>query len=234
MKFFEKLSNCINLYKKEQLLIILTVLAFVVSGFYLPELREPVTDEVVALVPDEPSDDTDSSNDTLNDDSNKTSETNEEIDTEPSVPDEPDDSSEKPSDSKPSGNELSNSKPSEKPSSSKPSGNDSADSKPSDKPANPKPSGGNTTDSKPSNGESTDSKPSDGESTDSKPSNDSPSTKPQETPKQEEEKVWVPPVYETVHHEAVYDVVRIVVCNYCSEEFKSVGEFQVHKDAHGG
>ena len=60
--------------------------------------------------------------------------------------------------------------------------------------------------------------------------------KPQEEEKlpEETEKVWVPPVYETIHHEAIYEKIRIVVCNYCSEEFKTVGEFQVHKDAHGG
>lgn len=54
-----------------------------------------------------------------------------------------------------------------------------------------------------------------------------------EVPK-EPEKVWVPPVYEIVHHEAVYETIRIVICNYCSEEFGSVGEFQVHKEEHGG
>lgn len=48
------------------------------------------------------------------------------------------------------------------------------------------------------------------------------------------EKVWVPPVYETVHHEAVYQTVKVVVCNYCGAEFSSAGEFQVHKDANGG
>lgn len=48
------------------------------------------------------------------------------------------------------------------------------------------------------------------------------------------EKTWVPPVYETIHHEAVYDTVRMVVCNYCSESFRTVGEFQIHKDANGG
>ena len=51
---------------------------------------------------------------------------------------------------------------------------------------------------------------------------------------QEPEKIWVPPVYEIVHHEAVYETVRVIICNYCSEEFSSVGEFQVHKDANGG
>ena len=67
-----------------------------------------------------------------------------------------------------------------------------------------------------------------------------PSPKPEtQTPcipekEQEPEKIWVPPVYEIVHHEAVYETVRVIICNYCSEEFSSVGEFQVHKDANGG
>ena len=59
-------------------------------------------------------------------------------------------------------------------------------------------------------------------------------TAPPEVIQKEPEKVWVPPVYETIHHDAVYETVRLYICNYCSEEFKSVGEFQVHKDAHGG
>mgnify|MGYP003377965611 CR=1 FL=1 len=57
------------------------------------------------------------------------------------------------------------------------------------------------------------------------------------TPSQEpddSEKVWVPPVYETIHHEAVYETRRVYVCNFCSAEFNSVGEFQVHKDENGG
>lgn len=48
------------------------------------------------------------------------------------------------------------------------------------------------------------------------------------------EKVWVPPVYKTVHHDAVYQTVKTVICNYCGAEFSSTGEFQVHKDANGG
>lgn len=48
------------------------------------------------------------------------------------------------------------------------------------------------------------------------------------------EKVWVPPVYQTIHHDAVYDTVKVVVCNYCGAEFGSTGEFQAHKDANGG
>ena len=74
----------------------------------------------------------------------------------------------------------------------------------------------------------------------SKPNNSEPESKPEPTPtpepepEPEPEKIWVPPVYETVHHEAVYETVRVIICNYCSEEFSSVGEFQVHKDEHGG
>lgn len=47
-------------------------------------------------------------------------------------------------------------------------------------------------------------------------------------------KVWVPPVYKTVHHDAVYQTVKVVICNYCGAEFSSTSEFQVHKDANGG
>lgn len=54
------------------------------------------------------------------------------------------------------------------------------------------------------------------------------------TPAPQPEKVWVPPVYKTVHHDAVYNTVTVVVCNYCGAEFGSAGEFQAHKDANGG
>lgn len=53
-------------------------------------------------------------------------------------------------------------------------------------------------------------------------------------PPSETEKVWVPPVYTTVHHPAVYETIQMVCCNYCGATFGSVGEFQVHKDANGG
>lgn len=45
------------------------------------------------------------------------------------------------------------------------------------------------------------------------------------------EKIWVPPVYKTVYHDAIYQTVKVVVCNYCNAEFSSAGEFQVHRDA---
>ena len=48
------------------------------------------------------------------------------------------------------------------------------------------------------------------------------------------EKKWVPPVYKTVHHDAVYQTQQIVVCNYCGAEFSSTSEFQAHKEANGG
>ena len=48
------------------------------------------------------------------------------------------------------------------------------------------------------------------------------------------EKKWIPPVYKTVHHDAVYQTEKIVVCNYCGAEFASTGEFQAHKEANGG
>lgn len=61
-----------------------------------------------------------------------------------------------------------------------------------------------------------------------------PTNKPTTEIPKEPEKVWVPPVYEIIHHEAIYETIRVVICNYCSEEFSTVGEFQVHKNAHGG
>lgn len=70
------------------------------------------------------------------------------------------------------------------------------------------------------------------------PKTEKPVEKPVEKPKEEvekePEKIWVPPLYETIHHEAVYETIRVIICNYCSEEFASVGEFQVHKEEHGG
>lgn len=48
------------------------------------------------------------------------------------------------------------------------------------------------------------------------------------------EKEWVPPVYRTIHHDAVYESKRVVSCNYCNEIFLTVGEFQIHKNANGG
>jgi hypothetical protein len=77
-------------------------------------------------------------------------------------------------------------------------------------------------------------------SKDSNPSPNPPSPKTTTTPtassgsSDSPEKVWVPPVYKTVHHEAVYETKKVYICNYCSATFNSAGEFQVHKDENGG
>lgn len=47
-------------------------------------------------------------------------------------------------------------------------------------------------------------------------------------------KTWVPPVYKTVHHDAVYETRRVVICNYCEATFDTTGAFLVHKEANGG
>ena len=54
------------------------------------------------------------------------------------------------------------------------------------------------------------------------------------SPPTEAPKEWVPPVYETIHHDAIYETKRVAICNYCSEVFDSVGDFQVHKNENGG
>lgn len=93
--------------------------------------------------------------------------------------------------------------------------------------------------------ESTVTEPADDKSNDGKLSNTVPkddsaatdsntSSADSQSPADSSQKVWVPPVYKTVHHEAVYETKRIVVCNYCNETFDTVGEFQIHKNANGG
>lgn len=68
----------------------------------------------------------------------------------------------------------------------------------------------------------------------SSPSKPSTPSKPSDNPSSSgsSDKTWVPPVYKTVHHEAVYK--NIYICNKCKEEFPSAGDFQVHKNLHGG
>ena len=70
----------------------------------------------------------------------------------------------------------------------------------------------------------------------SSPSKPSTPSKPSDNPGSSgsSDKTWVPPVYKTVHHEAVYEKVKVYICNKCKEEFPSAGDFQVHKDLHGG
>lgn len=70
----------------------------------------------------------------------------------------------------------------------------------------------------------------------SSPSKPSTPSKPSDNPSSSgsSDKTWVPPVYKTVHHEAVYEKVKVYICNKCKEKFPSAGDFQVHKDLHGG
>ena len=98
--------------------------------------------------------------------------------------------------------------------------------------------GGNTSSSRPSTGGSGAGQGSSigGSSSSSSGSGGGSSSQPSTPPQEEEtnDKVWVPPVYETIHHEAVYETRRVYVCNFCQAEFNSAGEFQVHKDENGG
>lgn len=70
----------------------------------------------------------------------------------------------------------------------------------------------------------------------SSPSKPSTPSKPADSPSSSgsSDKTWVPPVYKTIHHEAVYEKKRVCQCNYCKEIFADVSEFQVHKNLHGG
>lgn len=89
----------------------------------------------------------------------------------------------------------------------------------------------------PSNGSSTTSENEPSNNHTSKPESSKPeASKPETSDKDSEttEKEWVPSVYEIIHHEAVYETKRVVICNYCSETFNTTGEFQVHKNANGG
>jgi len=49
-------------------------------------------------------------------------------------------------------------------------------------------------------------------------------------------KTWVPPVYKTVHHEAVYETKTVEMCitEGCGKYFDTPAEFQAHKAAEGG
>lgn len=178
----------LNLYRKEQLTILLLLLCFVLSGFFLPKIKintapatTQISEESTEMVPE-----------------NETGKIQEDIDNIETESEETE-SKETVADST---SETSSTK-------------DSSSSTTTEKPSK-NDSGSSATASKPSTNTS-------GSSTNKQPAS---STEP--------EKVWVPPVYKTIHHEAVYQTVRVVVCNYCNASFSTVGEFQVHKDANGG
>ena len=93
-------------------------------------------------------------------------------------------------------------------------------------------------------------------SSENTPSNTSPtpdgSTQPEtqnpsETPEspsnsETQEKEWVPPVYEIIHHEAVYETRTVYICSgtinedadVCNEVFESLEKWSSHKSIHGG
>ena len=55
-------------------------------------------------------------------------------------------------------------------------------------------------------------------------------------------KEWVPPVYETIHHEAVYETKTFYYCTgtvdesgvVCNERFETLESWATHKSIHGG
>lgn len=70
------------------------------------------------------------------------------------------------------------------------------------------------------------------------PSTDGGSGSSTETPGKE----WVPPVYETIHHEAVYETKTFYYCSgaidesgvVCNQKFDSLQGWATHKSIHGG
>lgn len=211
----KKIWKNINLYRKEQCVICLTLFCFIISGAFLPatrkqllsnEIKEELTVESSLSETEEKDDTTNPKKDTDNsmiaeseeteDTPTQTSDETENVESEnDNVPDSLAEAT-SPNVSKPNPDHSGNS-----------SGDDSSASSTGGT-GKPPASSGVTDDTPSSSGSAGDT---------SVP-----------------EKVWVPPVYETIHHEAIYETVRVVVCNYCSETFNNVGEFQVHKDANGG
>lgn len=173
-----------SLYRKEQLLIMIILLCFVLSGTQLPKIKKQLfTPPIVNTEPLEeiPSEDV-ATSETVEPKPNKAPVKNNEKTTE--KPDK--------------------TPPTKTPSTKVPETSQKKDTTKKEKPKKQKPV-----------------KKPEKETEDKKPSTD-------------DEKVWVPPVYEVIHHDAVYETKKVVICNYCSENFDSVGDFQVHKNANGG
>ncbi len=202
MKLFKKLKKQPILYKKEQLILLISICCFIILGITFPVVQDTSSAKVDIG--------TDLSNDSKhfplatpskdnvevsNDDSDETTTLSEEI----------------PND------EVSDAKTSEAETDSSSKDDTLKDSNTSqdiDEKKKKKNSKKNNT--------STDSK-SDQETTTSK------MDKPLK-----EEKVWVPPVYKTVHHDAVYETVTVYICNFCKATFDSNSGFLAHKEANGG
>ena len=214
MTIFKNLKNLIKksgLHRKEQMVIMFTVICFVLSGIFLPSLKKELSLESVTIsakseikenTKKKSSKKTDPNickTPTVTEDTSQAAENTDKSDSE-EITDTSDTASTQNNEA-----ENKNSEETQTADASTPSPDQSI----STAPASSGSSSGSTSSSTPPS-----------------QSNSGSSSAPA--------KVWVPPVYKTVHHDAVYQTVKVVICNYCGAEFGSTGEFQVHKDANGG
>lgn len=220
MTIIKKLKNLIfksGLHRKEQMAILFTVICFALSGLFLPSLKKNLSLEAdtfsvksgvehnVKKKTSKKADKNICKTPLITEDTSQAEE-----DTDKPNSEDPDKSSDS-SNAEDKNTQNKNSEDTQTADASEPSQNQ------------------NTTSAPASSGSSSGSSSS---STQPSQSGSSSSTTPS-TPSAPA-KVWVPPVYQTVHHDAVYQTVKVVICNYCGAEFSSTGEFQVHKDANGG
>lgn len=110
---------------------------------------------------------------------------------------------------------------------------DKEDSKDQDSSKPSKGSSGGSSSAGNSNGSQSTSKPSNSGTT-SKPNSSGSSSSGNKDPNAG--KTWVPPVYKTVHHEAVYESKSVEMCTEpgCGKYFDTIEEFQAHKASEGG
>lgn len=220
MTIFKNIKNLIkksSLHRKEQMAIMFTVICFVLSGIFLPSLKKELSlesgtisakSEIKENIKKKSSKKTDPNickTPTVTEDTSQAAENTDKSDSEEST--DTSDTSDTSDTASTQNNEAEN-KNSEETQTADAS-TPSPDQSISTAPASSGSSSGSTSSSTPP-------------SQSSSGSSSAPA------------KVWVPPVYKTVHHDAVYQTVKVVICNYCGAEFSSTGEFQVHKDANGG
>lgn len=206
----KNIINGMDMYMKEQRVIAIMLLCFVVSGASLPAIKSHMIENGGESPPNSDFY-VDENNQPIDEIPIDNDEENEQNSDEPSPDDE-----QNPSDVQtPSDVQNPNQSGLTKP-------NSSSGSKPGNN--NHQSSSSNNTGS---NGSST---------SPSSPSKPSTPSKPSDNPSSSgsSDKTWVPPVYKTVHHEAVCEKVKVYICNKCKEEFPSAGDFQVHKNLHGG
>lgn len=181
-KFKDRFSYPIK-HQKEKIVIAITLICFLISGFSLPSIRaaygiEPVEDTITQQ--DSDSKDANTVQTKKAKKTEKKKEDKEETDKEDIEESDKEDTEEVAEAQKDSDNDGKNEKSSEK----KGSENSASDTASSNNNAGSSGSSENTP---------------------------APAPPPQ--------KVWVPPVYQTIHHDAVYNTVKVVVCNYCGAEF---------------